>query len=58
VAITGANDDNTLPYQAEEYIAKLKAKGVSATVQIVSGGHDFNGALASSSVRALSGLAR
>jgi predicted esterase len=58
VAVTGANDDNTAPSLAEDYISKLKAKGVSATVQIVSGGHDFNGALASSSVRALSGLAR
>ncbi|MEM7190717.1 MAG: alpha/beta fold hydrolase, partial [Pseudomonadota bacterium] len=42
IAITGANDSNTRPFLAEDYVAAAKARGLNASVQIVSGaGHGF-----------------
>jgi predicted esterase len=34
-AITGAKDDNTRPYLAENYIRKLKSRGLNAVVKII-----------------------
>jgi predicted esterase len=58
VAVTGSGDDNTSPELAQDYIEKLKSRGISAQVKIVSGGHNFGGGLASTAVSALSGMAR
>lgn len=58
VAVTGQGDDNTRPELATDYVAKAQARGLSARVQIVGGGHNFNGALSSASVAALGGMVR
>ncbi|MGQ3285374.1 MULTISPECIES: alpha/beta hydrolase family protein [Alphaproteobacteria] len=58
VAVTGQGDDNTRPELATDYVAKAQARGLSARVQLVGGGHNFNGPLSSASVAALGGMAR
>jgi pimeloyl-ACP methyl ester carboxylesterase len=58
VAVTGQADDNTRPELATDYVARAQARGLSARVQIVGGGHNFNGAVGGSSVAALGAMAR
>lgn len=58
VAVTGSSDDNTSPDLAQDYVEKLKARGISAQVKIVGGGHNFGGGLASTAVSALSAMSR
>lgn len=58
VAVTGQSDDNTRPELATDYVAKAQARGLSARVQLVAGGHNFNGPLSSAAVAALGGMAR
>jgi pimeloyl-ACP methyl ester carboxylesterase len=44
VAITGANDENTFPALAEDYVARLARRGVDARFVAVAGaGHGFSG---------------
>ncbi len=43
---------------AEAYIGKAREAGLPARVQIVGGGHNFNGALASTAISALGGMTR
>jgi len=38
IAITGDQDENTLPFLAEEYIEGLKANGIEASFVSVEGG--------------------
>ncbi|QCK87424.1 alpha/beta hydrolase [Phreatobacter aquaticus] len=57
VAVTGAGDTNTRPALAEDYVARARAAGRNARVEIVAGGHGF-GSVAGPSVRALTGMAR
>lgn len=58
VAVTGQSDDNTRPELASDYVAKAQARGLRARLQIVGGGHNFNGALGGASVAALGAMAR
>jgi pimeloyl-ACP methyl ester carboxylesterase len=57
VAVTGASDDNTRPALAEAYVARARAAGRNARVEIVGGSHGF-GTVSAPSVRALAGMAR
>lgn len=57
VAVTGSGDDNTRPALAEAYVARARATGRNARVEIVAGGHGFGG-VASPSIRALAAMAR
>jgi pimeloyl-ACP methyl ester carboxylesterase len=57
VAVTGSADDNTRPALAQDYVAKARAAGLDARVQIVGGGHGFGG-VAGASVGALGAMAR
>lgn len=57
VAVTGSGDDNTRPALAEDYVARARAAGRNARVEIVPGSHGF-GSVAGPSVRALSAMAR
>lgn len=41
VAVTGSADINTRPEIAQDYVAKARAAGLKASVQIVDGGHRF-----------------
>ena len=44
IAMTGSRDNNTLSRFCEPYVARLKARGVSARLEIVEGaGHGFRG---------------
>lgn len=43
IAITGSSDDNTTPALAEDYVAALAKRGVSARFEPASGGHGFSG---------------
>ncbi len=46
VAITGANDDNTPPQLAQDYVAALSARGIKASfVSVPGAGHNFNRAM-------------
>jgi fermentation-respiration switch protein FrsA (DUF1100 family) len=58
VAVTGQADENTRPELATDYVAKAQARGLQAKVQLVGGGHNFGGALASTSMSALGAMAR
>lgn len=58
VAVTGASDDNTRPALAEDYVDRARARGLAATLQIVSGSHDFGGETASTGLAALAAMAR
>ncbi|KAF0118809.1 MAG: Uncharacterized protein FD152_4608, partial [Xanthobacteraceae bacterium] len=49
VAVTGARDDNTRPALAQDYVARARAAGRNARVEIVGGGHGF-GSVAGPSV--------
>lgn len=54
VAITGANDGNTTPSLAQQYVQAATSAGVAATFASVPGaGHDFGGALRSAAMRVL-----
>ncbi len=44
VALTGANDENTFPALAEDYVARLARRGIDARFVAVAGaGHGFSG---------------
>lgn len=57
VAVTGAGDDNTRPALAQDYVARARAAGRNARVEIVAGNHGF-ATVAGRSVRALASMAR
>ena len=42
IAVTGANDDNTVPVLAQTYIAQLQSRGISAAyVEVPGAGHSY-----------------
>lgn len=56
VALTGSDDDNTLPALAKDYVGSLSKRGVTASFQPVPGeGHRFGDALASAAAKAAGG---
>lgn len=54
IAITGANDDNTPPQLAQDYVAALGARGIKANfVSVPGAGHNFNRAMQEAAAAAL-----
>jgi pimeloyl-ACP methyl ester carboxylesterase len=54
VAVTGANDDNTPPQLAQDYVAGLAKRGVKASfVSVAGAGHNFNRATQEAAAAAL-----
>lgn len=54
VAITGANDDNTAPQLAQDYVAALTKRGVKASfVSVAGAGHGFSRSLQEAAASAL-----
>lgn len=44
IALTGTEDDNTIPSLAQAYVAQLQARGVPAEFRTLEGaGHNFSG---------------
>lgn len=57
VALTGSEDDNTLPSNARDYVARAKKRGLDAEFVFVEGaGHDFGRRLGGAALAAVAGL--